>query len=67
MGLLRYYGASIDPHIGVQMQSAHRQAMGKVELNIPAKVQDRFATRQAGCNLIRLWDELDLLMDIELT
>lgn len=62
MRLLRYYGASIDPHDGVQMHSAHRQAMCKVELDISAKVQDRFAGRQAGCNLIRLWDEFDLLM-----
>src|SRR5690242_11289248 len=53
MRLLRYYGASIDPHDGVQMHSAHRQAMCKVELDIPVKVQERFATRQGGCNLIQ--------------
>ncbi len=57
------YGASIDPHLGVQMHSAHRQAMCKVELDILVKVQERFARRQAGCNLIRLWDESDLLMN----
>jgi len=58
----RYYGDSIDPHIGVQMLSAHRQAMCKVELDISVKVQERFAGRQAGFNLIGLWDEFDLLM-----
>ena len=52
MRLLRYYGASIDPHIGVQMHNARRQAMCKVELDIPVKVQERFARRQAGRNLI---------------
>jgi hypothetical protein len=62
MRLLGYYGASIDPHIGVQMQSAHRQAMCKVELDISATVQERFARGQAGRNLIELWDEFDLLM-----
>lgn len=62
MRLPRYYGASIDPHFDVQMHSAHRQAMCKVELDILAKVQERFARRQAGCNLIGLWDKFDLLM-----
>jgi len=28
--LIRCYGASIDPHIGVQMLISHRQAMAKV-------------------------------------
>jgi hypothetical protein len=60
--LLSYYGASIDPHVGVQMQSAHRQAMCKAELDIPVTVQEGFAERQARCNLIQLWDGFDSLM-----
>lgn len=65
MRLHRYYGASIDPHIGVQMPTAHRQAMCKGELDIPVKVQERFADRQVRCNLIRLWDEFDFLMNAQ--